>query len=79
MRSAGILGLSGAVLGRLPGRYMASAAQAATYDPRKYAGAKISLLMVGGEGDDKAIATSYLNSKPRPEFGWRSRRRNWAR
>jgi multiple sugar transport system substrate-binding protein len=56
MRNAGILGLSGAVLGELPGHYMASAAQAATFDPRKYAGAKISLLMVGGEGDDKAIA-----------------------
>ena len=56
MRNASVLGLSGATLGNLSPGFWSLPAEAAAFDPKKYAGTKISLLMVGGEGDDKAIA-----------------------
>ena len=56
MRNASVLGLSGATLGNLSPGFWSFPAEAAAFDPKKYAGTKISLLMVGGEGDDKAIA-----------------------
>jgi multiple sugar transport system substrate-binding protein len=54
-RAAGI-GLLGAGFDRLMNVGWIDPAAAATYDPKKYAGTKISILMVGGEGEDRAIA-----------------------
>jgi multiple sugar transport system substrate-binding protein len=56
MQHAGALGVTGTVLGGLTNANWASPASAATYDPKKHAGTKISVLMVGGEGEDRAIA-----------------------
>jgi multiple sugar transport system substrate-binding protein len=54
-RAAGI-GLLGTGFDRLMNVRWIDPAAAATYDPKKYAGTKISILMVGGEGEDRAIA-----------------------
>jgi multiple sugar transport system substrate-binding protein len=55
MLRAGALGMSGVVLGGMMDAFRISPAAAAGYDPKKYAGTKISILMVGGEGDDNAV------------------------
>jgi multiple sugar transport system substrate-binding protein len=49
---AGSLGLSAAMLGSLLG---AAPARAAGYDPKKYAGTKLSILMTGDENDHRAL------------------------
>ncbi len=54
MQAAGAMGLSGTVLGGLLGA--AAPAKAAGFDPKKYAGTKLSILMIGGEGDERALA-----------------------
>ncbi len=46
------LGLSTALFGTTA----VTSAMAQSFDPKKYAGTKISLLMVGGEGDDRALS-----------------------
>ncbi len=51
MAGAGALGLSAA----LGGQVGIGSAFGAGYDPKKYAGTKISLLMVGDENDDRAL------------------------
>jgi multiple sugar transport system substrate-binding protein len=56
MHNAGVLGLSSVTLGGMYSAFGAVPARAADFDAKKYAGTKISLLMVGGEGDDKAVA-----------------------
>ena len=56
MQHAGALGVTGTILEGLTNANWASPASAATYDPKKHAGTKISVLMVGGEGEDRAIA-----------------------
>jgi multiple sugar transport system substrate-binding protein len=50
------MGLLGTGFDRLMNVRWIDPAAAATYDPKKYAGTKISILMVGGEGEDRAIA-----------------------
>ena len=58
IQSTGALGLMTTALGGLIGGYGAagiSSAFAAAYDAKKYAGTKISFLMVGGEKDDPAL------------------------
>jgi multiple sugar transport system substrate-binding protein len=55
IRDAGMAGLSGTILAGTSASLWVSPAAAAAFDLKKYAGTKISLLMVGGEGDDKAI------------------------
>jgi multiple sugar transport system substrate-binding protein len=56
MHNASALGLSSIMLGGMYDALRVVPASAANFDPKKYAGTKISLLMVGGEGDDKAVA-----------------------
>ena len=56
MHNASALGLSSIMLGGMYDAIGVVPASAANFDPKKYAGTKISLLMVGGEGDDKAVA-----------------------
>jgi multiple sugar transport system substrate-binding protein len=53
MQLAAAGGLSGTVLGGLVSA--ARPARAAAYDPKKYAGTKLSILMIGGEGDERAL------------------------
>jgi multiple sugar transport system substrate-binding protein len=55
MLRASALGMSGLALGGMMEAFRISPAAAAGYDPKKYAGTKISILMVGGEGDDRAV------------------------
>lgn len=55
MQSAGALGVSTAVLGGLVGAGV-TRAFAADYDPKKYAGTKIGILMIGDENDDRTLA-----------------------
>jgi multiple sugar transport system substrate-binding protein len=52
MKRAAALGLSGTALGSL---MLSSGAVAAGYDPKKYAGAKVSILMTGDENDHRAL------------------------
>ena len=52
LRALGALGLSTSVLSPLG----MTAAFGADFDWKKFAGTKINLLMVGGEGDDRAFA-----------------------
>jgi len=54
MQAAGAVGFSGTVLGGLLGA--AAPARAAAFDPKKYAGTRLSILMIGGEGDERALA-----------------------
>jgi multiple sugar transport system substrate-binding protein len=53
-RRAGALGLSGAMLGGFLGGG-AVPARAAGYDPKKYAGTKLGILMTGDENDHRAL------------------------
>jgi ABC-type glycerol-3-phosphate transport system substrate-binding protein len=53
IQTAAAVGLSGAMIGRLLGT--ASRAAAASYDPKKYAGTKLSILMTGDENDHRAL------------------------
>ena len=52
VQTAGAFGLSGTVLG---GLLTAATPAMAAFDPKKYAGTKLSLLMIGGEGDERAL------------------------
>src|SRR5579862_8870747 len=54
VQGAGALGLAGAAFGGLLGTGM-TAARAAAYDPKKYAGTKLSILMTGDENDHRAL------------------------
>jgi multiple sugar transport system substrate-binding protein len=53
MQTAAAGGLAGTVLGGLMSA--TRPARAAGYDPKKYAGTKLSLLMIGGEGNERAL------------------------
>ena len=55
VKSAGALGALGAFGGLMGTSALISPAFAADYDPKKYAGTKITYLMIGGEGDDRAL------------------------
>src|ERR1700677_4415561 len=54
LQAVGVTGMANTVLSGLLGA--ARLARAATYDPKKYAGTKLSILMIGGEGDERALA-----------------------
>jgi multiple sugar transport system substrate-binding protein len=54
LQAAGAACMTSTVLSGLLGA--AGPARAAAYDPKKYAGTKLSILMIGGEGDERALA-----------------------
>ena len=54
LQSAGAIGMANTVLSGLLG--VARPAQAAAYDPKKYAGTKLNILMIGDENDERALA-----------------------
>jgi multiple sugar transport system substrate-binding protein len=59
MQGAGAIGATAAFGGLTAASALiapTAAAAAAAYDPKKYAGTKITYLMIGGEGDDRALA-----------------------
>jgi len=55
LQNAAALGLSSTMLGAFLNAY-GSAARAQSYDPKKYAGTQISILMTGDENDHRALA-----------------------
>ena len=55
IKRAGALGLSSALLGSGVGLGGISATFGAEFDPKKYAGTKLRILMIGDENDDRAL------------------------
>ena len=55
LQNAAALGLSSTMLGAFLNAY-GSPARAQSYDPKKYAGTQISILMTGDENDHRALA-----------------------
>ena len=55
LQNAAALGLSSTMLGAFLNAY-GSPARAQSYDPKKYAGTQISILMTGDENDHRASA-----------------------
>jgi hypothetical protein len=73
MKNAGAFG----VVGGLMNAYTLGA-RAAGYDPKKYAGTKLSILMTATRTIIAPSAICCLSSRPRPASSWRSPRRPWG-
>jgi hypothetical protein len=73
---AGALGVSTALVGSMLGSVPA---RAAGYDPKKYAGTKLSILMTGDENDHRALGDLLPSSRRRRASSSRSPPRPWAR
>jgi ABC-type glycerol-3-phosphate transport system substrate-binding protein len=56
IQGAAALGVSATAVGGLLGSSALSPARAAGFDPKKYAGTKVSILMTGDENDHRALA-----------------------